>query len=196
MSQLGADLWVLSYYNNQPGFFLDVGCADAENISNTFLLEKNGWRGICIDAFPRNFTNRPKSTVVQAVLSDVNGKEVEFVAPTNDPDLSGIKNTLNSHKERVLSQENKSHKFITQKLSDILDTHNAPKFIDYCSMDIEGGEYDVLKTFDFKKYAFGLLSIEHNYTEPTRTQIKEILNKNGYSRYKSVEFDDWYIKID
>jgi hypothetical protein len=63
-------------------------------------------------------------------------------------------------------------------------------------MDIEGGEYDVLKTFDFKKYAFGLLSIEHNYTEPTRTQIKEILNKNGYSRYKSVEFDDWYIKID
>jgi hypothetical protein len=37
------------------------------------------------------------------------------------------------------------------------------------------------------------MSIEHNFEEPKRTLIKELLNKNGYTLEKEVEWDDWYI---
>lgn len=88
------------------------------------------------------------------------------------------------------------HEFIkmnTLLLSDILDKHDAPKYIEYLNMDIEGGEYDVLRTFPFDKYSFGAITIEHNFHEPARTLIREILDKNGYKFVKAVKYDDWYI---
>ena len=50
-SQLGQDLFVLEVLKEKKnGTFLDVGCADYKNISNTYLLEKEyGWKGIGID---------------------------------------------------------------------------------------------------------------------------------------------------
>ena len=60
-------------------------------------------------------------------------------------------------------------------MNDILDNSNAPNFIDYLSIDTEGSEYDILKTVIFDKYIFGFINIEHNYEEPIRTNIKELL---------------------
>jgi hypothetical protein len=61
------------------------------------------------------------------------------------------------------------------------------------NLDIEGSEYDILTTFPFNKYSFGCITIEHNYEEPKRTLMKKILNNNGYTLEKSVEWDDWYV---
>ena len=52
-SQLGQDEWVLSLYGNQ-GYFVDVGFYDGVVISNTYLLELAGWKGLGIDPFPKN----------------------------------------------------------------------------------------------------------------------------------------------
>lgn len=191
MSQLGAPNWVMTKFTN--GFFLDVGCADGEYISNTFELEKNGWKGICIDAFPRNFVNRPDTIVVQAAVFSEKDKEVEFVISNEDPDLSGITDSLGKWKDRVLSNVSRTEILKTRLLGDILDENNAPSFIEYMNLDIEGPEYDILTTFPFDKYSFGCMSIEHNFEEPKRTLIKELLYKNGYVLEKEVEWDDWYI---
>lgn len=81
----------------------------------------------------------------------------------------------------------------TRTLSEILDEQNAPSFIEYLSMDIEGCEYDVLSTFPFHRYTFGCISLEHNSEEPKRSLIREILLNNGYQFAKQVAHDDWYI---
>lgn len=198
MSQLGADDWILENFKT-PGFFLDVGCHDGYHLSNTYKLEKRGWKGICIDPFPTNFDNRPNTIIEKAVVYSEKDKEVEFYLLTgkdnNDIGLSGIKDTLNRHKETVQKADKEIFKFKTQLLVDILDKHNAPKYIEYMNIDIEGSEYEVLSTFDFSKYTFGAITVEHNYEEPKRTMIKEILEKNGYIKHKEVEWDDWYLKI-
>lgn len=40
-SQINQDIWVLEKTNfKKNGYYIDIGCADGENISNTFLLDK------------------------------------------------------------------------------------------------------------------------------------------------------------
>jgi hypothetical protein len=59
-SQIGQDRWVLEtvFPDVKDGFFLDVGSGDGTVISNTKALEERGWRGICIDPFPKNMDGR------------------------------------------------------------------------------------------------------------------------------------------
>ena len=59
--------------------------------------------------------------------------------------------------------------------------YNAPKNIDYLSIDTEGSEYEILKTFDFDKYNSKVITCEHNYT-PARNKIYSLLSANGYQR--------------
>ena len=72
--------------------------------------------------------------------------------------------------------------------------YNAPKKIDYLSVDTEGSEFDILSAFDFNEYRFNCITIEHNFTE-NREKLKFLLEQNGYKRvfeYLS-KWDDWYI---
>ena len=82
----------------------------------------------------------------------------------------------------------------TISLMDLLIKHEAPKHIDYMSVDTEGSEYEILNAFDFDAYSFGLVSVEHNYSG-TRTKIQRLLENAGYRRIPTPlsRFDDWYI---
>lgn len=51
-SQAGQDRFVRAVHGDAPGFFLDVGCSDPVHISNTYALEKLGWRGLLVDISP------------------------------------------------------------------------------------------------------------------------------------------------
>lgn len=190
--ELGADVWVMEKFSK--GFYVDAGCADGEEHSNTTVLEKNGWSGICIDAYPRNFDAR-KCIVEKAVLGPEKGREVTFIYSEERPNLSGISDGLGWHANTVLQSKHRKETHLTERLSDILDRNNAPKFIEYMNLDIEGGEYDVLRTFPFEKYKFGCISVEHNFEEPKRTKIRHILESNGYKYEREVKWDDWYTSI-
>ena len=63
------------------------------------------------------------------------------------------------------------------------------KNIDYLSIDTEGSEYEILKTFDFDKYKVKIITCECNYT-PTRNKIYSLLSANGYQR-KFTKFSQW-----
>ena len=67
--------------------------------------------------------------------------------------------------------------------------------IDYLSIDSEGSELDILKSFDFSKRKINIISVEHNYHPINRKEIHNILTKVGYKRiYQNLsKFDDWYI---
>jgi hypothetical protein len=64
-------------------------------------------------------------------------------------------------------------------------------------MDTEGSECSILKSFDFGRYRFRVITCEHNYS-PQRQEIFDLLTANGYSRKfeTSSAFDDWYVSQD
>ena len=192
MSQFGADHWAL-HHNPKGGFYVDVGCHDGIDISNTYLLDKAGWKGICIDPFPKNFTQRT-AKVVKAVVYSSNEDVIEFDYSVEDPGCSGIHSELGIHKERLYATTTiQKHKFTTRTLESILEECNAPYSIQYMNLDVEGAEFEVLRVFPFQRYAFKCISIEHNYEEPKRTQIRKLLESKGYQLERSVHVDDWYV---
>jgi FkbM family methyltransferase len=192
MSQFGADIWVLNRAP-EPGFYLDVGCHDGVVNSNTFLLDKMGWEGICIDPFPRNFAKRT-AKVIEAVVYSSDGTDIEFCYSVEDSGCSGIAHELSTHKERLFSSTTiQKHRFKSRTLESILAESGAPRRIDYLSMDIEGAELEALRVFPFSKWSFHMLTIEHNFEEPKRSQLKALLESQGYALERSVQVDDWYV---
>ena len=80
-------------------------------------------------------------------------------------------------------------------LNDLLKKYNAPKNIDYLSIDTEGSEFEILNNFDFSFYDIKIITCEHNFGK-NREKVHQLLKKNGYIRKMKEfsKFDDWYIK--
>jgi FkbM family methyltransferase len=189
----GQDLWVLhsAHPGVTDGFFVDLGSADGVNISNTWRLERSGWSGICIDPFPRNMAGRTCQIFAEAV-DNVGGQTVQFQNPGS---YSG---GILKYAGWWVSDESKEKavEVKTATLADILGRANAPSYIHYLNVDIEGAEYMALSEFPFGQYQFGAITIEHNGLEDRRAQIRELLVANGYRLEWAIRDQDWYVRAE
>lgn len=188
-SQIGQDKWVLEtvFPNVKDGFFLDVGSGDGTALSNTKALEERGWRGICIDPFPKNMEGRTCQMLKEVVFSE-SGKRMQFQA---SGDVGGIRDTLGKWKGEALGAP--TVEFTTVTLRDVLENTRAPQLIHFISLDIEGAELEALKAFPFDKYKIGAMAVEHNDEEPKRSEIEALMRRHGYRRTHSWYQDDFYV---
>jgi hypothetical protein len=190
-SQWGQDKWVSEavFPGVKNGFFLDVGSGDGTYISNTKALEQKGWTGICVDPFPRNMQDRSCQIFKEVVFSEA-GKRVKF---WEADDWGGIINETEIAQDKMQMYKRPTVELTTVTLGDILEHAKAPRFIHYMSLDIEGGEINALKGFPFDKYQIGALTVEHNYQEPKRSEIKALMESHGYKRVYTLNRDDLYV---
>ena len=196
-SQLEQDINVIKFYKEKKnGYFIEIGASDGIHLSNTYLLETHyNWKGICVEPIPKNYNelivNRPNSICSNCAIYSVSNLDIEFDIANNYDLLSGISSYIDTHKDTV--DANKTTINVkTLSFNDLLDNNNAPLFIEYLSLDTEGSEYEILKTFNFDKYTFGLIDVEHNFIEPRRTHIKDLLLENGYIYLGENKWDDMY----
>ena len=64
--------------------------------------------------------------------------------------------------------------------------------IDFLSLDVEGAELNVLVNFPFHRYTFRAIVLEHNYEEPKRSQLRDLLVSHGYYHQGGYLSDDAY----
>jgi FkbM family methyltransferase len=196
-SQLSQDLSVVKFYNEKRnGYFIEIGASDGITLSNTYLLETQyNWKGICVEPIPSNYEKlviiRPNSICCNDAVYNNTGSTVNFDIANNSDLFSGISDYIDCHKKKVDANKT-TIQVKTISLVDLLDKFSAPAFVEYLSLDTEGSEYEILKNFNFNKYTFGLIDVEHNYIEPRRTQIKELLLSNGYVYIGQNKWDDSY----
>lgn len=196
-SQLAQDLTVINFFKKNDGYFIEIGASDGIELSNTYLLEKKyNWKGICVEPIPGRFDmlckNRPNSLCSNKAVFSESNKTVIFDIANNSDLFSGISNCIDCHMETV--NANKTQIVVqTITLNDLLEQFNAPPFIEYLSLDTEGSELEILKAVDFQKYTFGIIDVEHNFVEPRRTQIRELLTSKNYVFVKENQWDDHYI---
>jgi len=205
VSQCGQDLFVLEVLGGmRDGFFLDSGAADGIRASNTQLLEASfGWKGICIEPndslFAALVRNR-RCYCLNCCLYDREGN-IDFLESASM--LGGILNEyhpahLQFAKATFRVPEDPHGRPMTVRkaartLRSVLRECAAPPVIDYWSLDTEGSELAILRSFPFDEYSFRVLTVEHNRF-PVREQIREFLDARGYKRIKTLEIDDCYVK--
>jgi FkbM family methyltransferase len=188
-SQIGQDRWVgeKMFPGVLDGYFVDVGSGDGFTDSNTWALEQRGWKGICVDPFPKNMESRT-CQMFKEVVGSVAGQKVTFAQAG---DIGGITDHLGRWKS--YTKDAATVELITVTLEDILRRAAAPSFIHFVSLDIEGAELEALRGFPFDRHSVGSFAIEHNLEEPKRTQIEQFLRERGYERARSWLQDDFYV---
>ena len=191
-SQLGQDAWVLKHFPG-PGMFVEAGASDGVLNSNTLALEKLGWAGICVEP-GREFMALCKNRmcfVDDRCLWKVGGTQIAFYEPP-EAHWAGIQETFHDSYDRS-GGETVLVETIT--LPSLLDAYDAPRVLDYLSLDTEGSELEILQAHDFEAYPIRLITIEHNSVEPIRTQIREFLEARGFifePDERANQWDDWY----
>ena len=199
-SQLGQDIVALVLNRfKKKGFFIEFGATNGYDLSNTYLLEKKyNWIGILVEPLPAWHSDLRKNrncTIDTRCLWSSSNQNLEFIN-VKEKELSTIKIFANSDRHSELRKKSSVIKVKTVSLIDLLKFHNAPKIIDYMSVDTEGSELDILKDFPFDNYKFNFISIEHNYGQ-NREKLKELLYKNGYKTFLNnlSKWDDWFVPI-
>lgn len=193
-AQLKQDIDVLKVY--KKGYYVEIGASDGIELSNTYLLEINNWKGICVEPIPTRYDkliqNRPNAICYNKAVYHTSDLEVLFTISNRYDLLSGVTDYLTTYKDLVMFD----HTDIlvqTKTLNDILIDAKAPSFIEYLSVDTEGTELEILKSVDLKKYKFGIIDVEHNYEEPRRSDIRKLLLDNGYELQLENKWDDRYV---
>ena len=191
-SQLGQDAWVLSN-SLEPGYFVDIGATNGIDKNNTYALELQGWRGICVEPnaiyFEELVKNRKCTLSPLAVYKESN-LDLDLVLAGEFSSLIYYANDDHHYKERAGKSVQKT-KTIT--LDHLLALNDAPKRINYLSLDTEGAELEILESFTWK-YEIDLISVEHNNGK-NKDAIAALLESKGYK--KAVEeshWEHWYEK--
>lgn len=197
-SQCHQDIFVLSQLNfKRGGYFVEFGATNGVDLSNTYLLESEfGWTGILAEpakCWHQNLLENRHSIVDTRCVWSRSGETLAF-SEAEYAELSTISRFLTADDHKYNRKNNSKYNVNSVSLFDLLEEHRAPRLIDYLSIDTEGSEYDILMNFDFSKYKFSIITVEHNFTS-SRDDINRLLSANGYvRRFENIsEWDDWYI---
>ena len=209
----GIDLRLLKILKPQinKGFYIELGANDGIRMSNTYLLQKRyKWKGLLIEPIPerfkecvnnRNFVPRPSIYCGACVPFDFKERFIEI----EDSDLMSIAKGLDIDNYLVKKHadlgseflENKEHRITYGSkaftLTELLKRSNAPKNIDFLSIDVEGNELSILKGIDFKLFVPKWILIEvHN---SSCTDIKNFLRLKNYTQELVLTNKDYYRDI-
>ncbi len=172
------------------GFYVEVGANDPKMLSQTWLLEKVGWRGILVEPLPDNAEllrrARPNSVVYPVAVSSLDQVgEADFHVAG---DRSALVPNLKNHKVEYSSQIR--IKVVT--MDSILE-EVRPERIDFLSIDTEGNELNVLKGFDLEKHRPSLMLIEDSvYT----LDVHNYMKTRRYRLIRRTADNNWYVPSD
>lgn len=200
-SQYGQDKYVLNeFFSKQgEGFFIDIGANDGVTFSNTYVMEQKGWKGIAIEPNPVAFEKLAKERhchLENACIAFERGTSRFRKISGPSEMLSGIVDTYNEKHLQRIDRELKDRggdfediEVPALTFSDLLDKYHV-KQVDFLSIDIEGGELDVISNIDFNVIDVRVIAIENNYGD---AMIPGILRSYGYE-IKAIIGDEIYYR--
>jgi len=191
-SQEGEDLILRRIFEGKSkGFYIDVGAHHPKRFSNTCLFYTQGWNGLNIDAMPgsmKSFCQHMPRDINLELGIGLNESQLNYYI-FNEPALNGFSKELSNERHNAKSKYyiEKIIKINVLPLSVALD-HNLPagQDIDFLSVDVEGLDFDVLKSNDWTKYRPKLVLVEilnGGLNDVEQSSIGQLMADNGYLVY-------------
>lgn len=199
-------------------FFVEAGACDGQLISNSLYFEvKYNWTGLLVE---------PNPAYIDTLLSRQRNAWIlpHCLSPKPYPvvvdfdayfEMGGIINKENGVTKKPgtilmnsppswppgyewLADRRKTIKVQCFPLYSVLQALGNPK-ISYFSLDIEGAEYQVLKTIPWKNVDIELLGVEVEHAgkifNGSEQDIFELLYKNGYKYRAKTKLDKFFKKM-
>ena len=147
----------------------------------------------CKKVFDKLVINRPNNININCAVCNNDG-ETEFLCSVGYSEmLSGIKDNFDTRHLKRLHNENVQYgstteviKVNTKKLETILDDNNV-QHINYLSIDVEGAEFEVIKSINFDKVFIDVIGFENNYSDTSIPIVNYLQNKGFTLMNKSLD---------
>ena len=205
-SQYRQDKWLHEnlFLDKRSGTFVEVGADDGIDKSNTkFFEESLAWSGLCVEPSPRRFEllSKNRTCVCENYAIAATEDRVDFMDISGyGKGLSGIVDSYDpKHRDRIEEEmknpDNRGYELIqvpTIPLSALLEKH-AIYHVDFCTVDTEGSEFQVLKSIDFDRFQFDVILVENNYDD---NSVRDFLTNSGFAFKAKVGIDDVFIHRD
>ena len=188
------------------GVFMDIGAHDGISFNNTLYFERtNGWSGVNVepikDVFDKLVINRPTSINLNCAVCNTDGT-AEFLCNTGYTEmLSGLttcydKRHIGRIKEELQCNGGSSTVIdvFTKKIETICDMYNI-KHIHFMTIDVEGAEFDVIRSINFEKVFIDVILFENNFTNVS-IPIVEYLQTKNYKILYAESYDIYMIHVD
>ena len=199
-SQAGQDAFLDEriFKGKQGGVFVEIGGYDGVTGSNCLFFEMiRRWQGLLIEPSPVFFEQAAafRRAICLQIAVAAEAGEAEFLEVLEGfSQMSGLVDTYDP-KLRAQVEEDPRHKgrtirVPTRPLADILDEY-ALTSVDYISLDVEGGEMDVLAPFPFERFDVTAWTVENNAAD---TEIPALMAEKGYRRVEALGVDDVYVR--
>jgi FkbM family methyltransferase len=195
--QAGQDLLAYLYFRGKKsGFFLDIGAYDGRTYSNSYVFEQLGWRGACVEPLPGVFTQLRRNRrcdCYQAALAGRGAPEAVFIHAVGVDTLSGLESELaGGHEDWIVREGGRPERINVRAISfpELMVHYPEIRTVDFLSLDVEGAEMSILRTIDFEKYDFGLITVEC-IEEKTgeREELRAFMDGKGYGVLADLGLD-------
>ena len=187
-SQYGQDYYLEKLGLLVPkGFFVEIGCNHPIYNSNTYYLEKKlGWRGVSIDALDYSDLYRVEreNTIFVNVVIDEKEDEVDFYRVK---DVDGWENQVSSlHKQTLRMGKGFEAEVVKVNALPLSKIREITEEIDLCFIDVEGHEFSVLRSIDFRTRPPKIFVIENNGAYYPRRSLVSFLKERGYRHFARI----------
>ncbi len=188
-SQEGEDMVLSRFFEDSKniGFFVDIGAHHPCKYSNTYKFYRKGWRGINIDAAPGSMKlfnkKRPLDINLEIAISEKEENLTYYMF--NMPAL----NTFSQEEAEKKNGKNNyqvidKKKIRTERLETIFDKYlKFNQKIDFLTIDVEGFDFQVLKSNNWSKYIPEYIlveDLESNVEQTLSSDLYKFLVSKGY----------------
>jgi FkbM family methyltransferase len=185
-SQNKEEQYILDFFKNKQGKFLDIGAYDGIKFSNTYALVEKQWNGVLIEPSPITFCNLIKNLAGKQNLRfcnsaiSIKSELREFYDAKGD----AISTFDKLHKEKW--EKNAKVNYIefyikTMTIQEIFDKFGYD--FDFINLDVEGINYELfLEMFNHisKLNNLKLICVEHD------NKINEIISVSSTRGFKEI----------
>lgn len=195
-SQEGEDMILRRMFEGQiAGFYIDVGAHHPKRFSNTYFFYKKGWNGINIDAMPGSMKPfekiRTKDINIEKAISSK--KQILTYYVFNEPALSGFSKEISERRNGLNNYKIVSKTEIeTSTLEEVLEKNLPEKqVIDFLSVDVEGLDFDVIKSLNLNRYHPRVILVEtseRTLSDVQNTEVYKYLSDQDYELYAKAVY--------
>lgn len=198
-AQNGEDRAILEMFPaGTQGTYVDLGANHPYRISNTYLLYRKGWHGICVDPIPTlarlHRRYRPRDLFLNVGVGAEPG-DFDFYEmscgelSTFSADIA--RELVAAHRATIIHK----HKVRTLPVEEIVASRFGDGVFDVLSLDVEGLDMEIVRRTDWNKVRPKVVlcetsSFEHDWA----ADIRRLFAERGYRHEKHIGCNDIFVR--